>query len=472
MALVPLRSPVADTPRALSRPAAWLACAAVLSANLASADDEALGPAAAEPPPFLNARQPMPADFVARKKDGWYVTGFPAIGGDSEYGLSGGVQAQIYDNGARDSGFFPWTPYRKKIAAGATVATEGRQQAFVLMDVPSVLDTPWRLRFYGGYVHDERAPYFGVGTDTLGPLMYPGSSQTYARYRDYTDALDQTVNGQTWSHYIRYDRRQWLGSVNVEYSLLGGRLRPMLAFQLAHVDMEDYTGQEFSGAIEQPTKLYEDYTSGRITGWGGGWDNSMRFGLAYDTRDYEPDPTRGWLAQFLVAGYVPALGASAAYGHVTAQVSGWRPLLPETPGRLVLAGNAGYSFKFGVTPFYSMPGLAVPGNEVRHGLGGFYTLRGYNSDRFTGKVAAYATGELRWAFAEARFWKQHLKFAIAPFVDTGRVFNNAGDFSFDGWKISGGAGLRLAWNLATIISVDVGISGENTMIYAEIGHAF
>jgi hypothetical protein len=454
------------------RRTAWLtsACLALLPCGLLA--QEEVGPAAAEAPPFLSARDPMPPELLVRKKDGWYVTGFPALGGDSEYGISGGVQAQIYDNGPTNSAFFPWTPYRKKIAGGFTIASQGRQQAFVLMDVPSLADTPWRLRFYGGYVHDEKAPYFGVGTATLGPLAYPGSTETYSRYPDYVAALDEVVNGQTWSHYIRYDRRQWLGSVNLEYSLLGGRLRPMLAFQMAHISVEDYTGQEFDGGLEQPTHLYLDHQAGRITGFDGGWDNSLRFGLAYDTRDYEPDPTRGLLAQFLVAGYLPAFGDPQSYGHVTAQVSGYQPLLPSRSSRLVLAGNLGYSFKFGDAPFYAMPVLALPGNEIRHGLGGFYTLRGFNSDRFTGKVAAYTSGELRWNFAEARFWKQHLKFTLAPFVDAGRVFNSAGDFSLDDWKLSGGAGLRLAWNLATIISVDVGVSGENTMIYAEIGHAF
>ncbi len=444
---------------------------ALLGGNLALAQAEA-GPATAEPPPFLSARAPMPPEFLARKKDGWYVTGFPALGGDSEYGLSGGVQAQIYDNGPHDSAFFPWTPYRKKIAIGATVASEGRQQAFVVMDVPSLADSPWRLRFYGGYVHDERAPYFGAGTATLGPLTYPGSTEVYSRYPAYVDALNQVDNGQTWSRYVRYDRRQWLGSVNLEYSLLGGRLRPMLAFQLAHIEIEDYTGQDFSGALEQPTKLLEDYTAGRITGFEGGWDNSFRVGLAYDTRDYEPDPTRGILAQFLVSGYVPALGASQAYGQVTGQFTGFEPLLPRMTSRLVWVVNGGYSFKFGDVPFYALPGLALPSNEVRHGLGGFYALRGYNSDRFTGESVAYASTELRWTFAETKFLKQHLKFALAPFVDTGRVFDGALDFSLNDWKISGGAGLRLAWNLATIISVDVGVSGENTMIYAEVGHAF
>jgi hypothetical protein len=457
----------------MSRPRpAWLACVASLLSAASATGQEEVGPAAAEAPAFLRARAPMPAEFLERKKDGWYLTGFPALGGDSEYGISGGVQVQLYDNGPRESPFFPWTPYRKKFAAGATVASEGREQAFVLMDVPALFDTPWRLRFYGGYVHDEKAPYFGTGTSTLGPLTYPGSTQTYGRYPDYLDALEQVVNGETWARYVRYDRRQWLGSANLEYSLLEGRLRPMLAFQLAHIDVEDYTGQEIGGAIQQPTKLYLDHSRGAITGFEGGWDNSLRFGLAYDTRDYEPDPTRGLLAQFLVSGYVPALGAAQAYGQVTAQITGYQPLVPRHPTRLVLAGNAGYSFKFGDAPFYAMPGLALPSNEIRHGLGGFYTLRGFNSDRFTGKVAAYASTELRWSFAEARFWKQHLKFAVAPFVDAGRVFNNAGDFSLDDWKVSGGAGLRIAWNLATIISLDVGVSGENTMIYAEIGHAF
>lgn len=450
----------------------WLAATLCCLALPRAAAQQEVGPVAAEPPPFLSARNPMPPEYLARKKEGWYLTGFPAIGGDSEYGISGGVQIQLYDNGPGDSVFFPWTPYRKKVAVGATIAANGREQAFVLFDAPALRDTPWRVRVYGSYVSDERAPYFGIGTSTLGPLTYPGSPRTFSRYPPYEDALEQVVNGETWSRYNRYDRQQWIGSVNVEYSLLGGRLRPMFAFQASHMSVEDYTGRNLDGGIQQPTRLYTDNANGLITGFDGGWDNSFRFGMAYDTRDYEPDPTRGWLAQFLVSGTVPALGSSESYGQVTAQVSGYHPLIPERPSRLVLAGNLGYSFKFGDAPFYAYPVLALPGNELRRGLGGFYTLRGFNSDRFVGKVATYGSTELRWSFAEANFWKQHVKFAVAPFVDIGRVFNQAGDFSLNDWKVSGGAGLRIAWNLATIISVDVGVSGENTMIYAEIGHSF
>lgn len=465
--------PAAPAAKSAGRPpGAWavagLICAAV--PGIWAQDD--LGPAAPAAPEFLSARSAIPPELLTRKKDGWYVTGFPALGGDSEYGFTGGVQAQIYDNGPRDSAFFPWTPYRKKITGGATVATEGREQAFVTLDVPAVADTPWRVRVYGGYLHDERAPYFGVGSATLGPLTYPGSSQSYSQYRDYEGALDEVQDGQTWSRYDRFDRRQWLGSVNLEYALAGGRLRPMLAFAFSHLAVEDYTGQELDGGMQQPTHLFEDYASGRITGFNGGWDNSFRFGLAYDTRDYEPDPTRGMLAQFLVAGYVPGLGSSQTYGHVTGQFTGFAPLFPSHLSRLVWVVNGGYSFKFGDAPFYAMPLLPLPSNEVRHGLGGFYALRGYNSDRFTGKAGVYTSTELRWTFAEATFLKQHLRFTLAPFIDGGRVFDGALDFSLNHWKVTGGAGLRLAWNLATVISVDVGVSSENTMIYAEVGHSF
>ena len=69
-------------------------------------------------------------------------------------------------------------------------------------------------------------------------------------------------------------------------------------------------------------------------------------------------------------------------------------------------------------------------------------------------------------------WGQNLKPMLVPFVDAGRVFDKAGQFSLNDRKVSGGLGLRIAWNLATIISFEYGMGNEGGLFYMEIGHQF
>jgi hypothetical protein len=296
------------------------------------------------PPDYLSRRPPLPERLLKEKREGWYVTGFPAFGFDPEVGVTLGAQAQVYDDGPRDSPLFDYSPYRKKIAVGASYYFGGRQVAFVALDVPNIGDSPWRLTVSLNYQSDDFANYFGVGESTLGPLTYPGSTEEFTRYPDYVDAIDEDVGGTTWARYPYYQREQWAGSVNVEYNLLGGVLRPMIGFRCAHVAIQDYTGDEVDGAVEQPTHLFLDAEDGVITGFEGGWDNAIRLGVTYDTRDYEPNPTSGVLAQFMTTGSSEAWGADFNYGSLTAQVSGYVPLAHEHT-RLVLALNGGFSYK-------------------------------------------------------------------------------------------------------------------------------
>jgi hemolysin activation/secretion protein len=85
---------------------------------------------------------------------------------------------------------------------------------------------------------------------------------------------------------------------------------------------------------------------------------------------------------------------------------------------------------------------------------------------------AYANAELRWSFSEKVLWGQHLRFMLAPFVDTGSVFDSVGDTTLNHWKIDGGIGFRLAWNLSTIVSFDYGRSREGSQFFMELGHQF
>jgi len=430
---------------------------------------------AQEPPPppdFVNQKTPIPKETLDKKEEGWYVTGIPVIGIDPEVGPVLGLQAQVFDNGPRSSPFFAYAPYRRQIQAGAQSSTQGRYySAFVAYDQPYIDDTPWRLKSYVGYTVNKDRNYFGTGEQTLDRLHYPGEARSFSHFDDFKQAIERETGGITWSKYVSYQQRNFVGAFNFEYDLLGGLLRPLVGIQFGRIGVTDYTGRTDDGAIVQETKLAEDNRLGKILGFDGGWDNSLRIGLAYDSRDYEPDPTRGLLAQALVSGAMRPLGSEFNYGQATIGLTGYTPFVPGYD-RLVAVGNVLTAFRFGDVPFYAMNRLALPKDEVRTGLGGFPTLRGYNTNRFVGRTTVNADAELRWSFAEFTVFDQHLKTAAATFFDTGRVFDTNAGFSAERWKSCYGVGLRLAWNLATVISFDYGIGPEGALFFMQLGQPF
>jgi len=452
-----------------SRGVAALALLVGILARGAEAQDEGRTPA---PPDFLDRKPPLPKELLEKKSEGRYVTGIPLIGVDPEIGPVAGAQIQLYDNGPRASPFFAYAPYRQQIQAGAQTSIRGDyRSAFVTFDQTYIDDTPWRIKSYVGYTENNFRTYFGAGEETLEPLHYPGSSRTFSQFDDFKSAIKSTAGGITWAEYTAYHQRLFVGAFNFEYDLMGGLLRPLVGMQFGRVGVTDYTGRTMHDANEQETKLAEDDRLGKILGFDGGWDNSVRVGLAYDSRDYEPDPTSGILAQAFLSGALRAIGSEFDYGQATFGVTGYTPIIPSYD-RLIAVVNASYSVRFGDVPFYALNRLPLPKDEVRTGLGAFPTLRGYSSNRFVGDVTVGADAELRWSFREFVVWDQRLKTALATFVDVGRVFDSAGDFSTHDWKHSYGVGLRLAWNLATVISFDYGISPEGSLFFMQLGQPF
>jgi len=441
-------------------------------AAASAAQPDAPAPAVLPPPEVMRNKPPIPELLLKDKREGTYFTGLPLIGVTPESGVILGGTVQWYDNGSMDSPFFAYAPYRKKINLQIDVGTKGQQEYILEYDQPYIADSPWRVRASAAYLVYKFENYFGVGEATLGTLQFPGTpGVAYDRASDYFDALRVNRNGQIWARYNYYDRRQIAFAVNVERDYLGGLLRPLAGFQASYVDVRDYTGVEVDGAINQETKLKEDYRNGKILGFDGGWLNLLRVGLTYDSRDYEPDPTSGILAQALLEGAMRWLGAGSNFGHVTADLQGYHRLFPDLT-RLVLAGNVVYSAHFGDTPFFALPSLATPGNERKEGLGGWRTLRGYYGNRFVGNVAMLGSAELRWGPLDFTVLNQHIRPILVPFVDIGRVFDDVDRFSLNDWKVTGGVGLRIAWNLATVISFEYGIGSEGGLFYMEIGHKF
>jgi hypothetical protein len=433
-----------------------------------------------EPPPqvdrpdFMSNKPYLPEFLLRNKREGWYVTGFPAIGWDDEQGFAVGALAEVFDNGAKDDPFFRSTPYRTKLQLGVQFTSERVGRFIGHLDVPYILDSPYRLRVDTEIVRNPLRNYFGVGNDSMKRLNFPGQPGVgFEEFEDYQRALDQSVGGLTYANFNRWKSKEIPVTVSVERDLFGGLVRPLVGLRVLHIDVDDYTGRTVSAdsgrAVEQPTKLLTDFQSGRIIGLDGGWDNAFRVGLTFDTRDFEPNPTEGVLAQIAAELATRWLGSDNTYQQITTVVSGYHTLLDDF-GHLVFAGRAMYLMQFGQVPFFAMSILPLNTADVE-GLGGFNTIRGFKRKRFVGDSAVVANGELRWSFTEWEVWGQHLRPMLVPFVDAGRAYDGI-KLGFDGWKSSYGAGFRLAWNLSTIISFDYAFSDESRIFYLELGQAF
>ncbi len=430
-------------------------------------------------PDYTRNRPELPELILKEKAEGRYVTGLPLIGWDPDAGFKFGGIFNLFDNGPKEDPYFRISEYSQLFSVLALGSTGGVVKVLAAYDQPYIFDSPWRIRGALYFGRDPGANYFGIGNDSLN-LTFPGSAQSFSKYDDYRNALDQESGGFTFARYDQFKSRriELLGSA--EYDLVGGLLRPLIGFKVSRVSVGDFTGETVNAinaagqkvrAIQRNTHLQDDCLAGRVVGCGGGWDNYLKLGIVFDTRNFAPDPSLGLMTELTSELSHKLLGSSFNYGRLTASGRAFWKLFDWRKQQAVLAGRLIYSWQFGDIPFYSMNQLALTDGDVE-GLGGFSTLRGFHENRFIGPSSVLANIELRWSFIDFTILHQHIKLMVTPFLDTGRVFEDVGETSFGGWKTGGGAGLRVAWNLATIMSLDFGVSSEGTTLFMELGHQF
>ena len=57
-------------------------------------------------------------------------------------------------------------------------------------------------------------------------------------------------------------------------------------------------------------------------------------------------------------------------------------------------------------------------------------------------------------------------------VDIGRPYDSLRELTWRDWRPSYGAALRIPWNLATVVTIDYGVSAEDTGLYVNFNHIF
>jgi hypothetical protein len=483
------------------RGVAFVAALLALAGSARADPDEKPPEAAAATPapeelPFAIANEKRLEDEeLAGKKEGVFLTGVPDFSLDPLNGLGFGVEGYVtYDGSPRDP-FFAYTPYRSRVSVDAFITTKNQQALEVGFDAPYILDSPWRFRAVAGYANDPNQLYFGTTQQSsLRHLrsLYPARSPFAGRQTQTFDAYEENLAtvrpggpGEAAAVadnlYNYFRQRQAILNTSVERSILQSKVRLVAGFEAAYVDVTTYDGHDVKATdpatgqtVTVPngtTRLSEDAAAGKVRGTGHGFVDIVQVGAVYDTRDFEPDPTRGVFAEVTNELSAPPIGSRFAFDKLFVHAKGYQKVFGYAAQRLVVAGRAGLGYTFGSAPFFEYQDEWSTEGSIE-GLGGFHTLRGYKQARFLARMMAFSNLELRYRFARFSILGQEFGLMVVPFVDAGGVWNRLNTLTVDNLRISGGGGFRVAWNQSTIVSFDYGVSEEDHQLFVALGHAF
>ncbi|MFV8355788.1 Omp85 family outer membrane protein [Flavobacterium sp. XS1P32] len=450
--------------------------------------------------PFLEAQEKdtlsfvkskrMSNDDLLKKNEGTFFTGIPDFSSDPVTGFGFGVRSNVYWNGQRNNQLFPYTPYLAKLKVNAAYYTSNARELVMSLDIPYYKGTRWRFKVDFKAQQNPTNLYFGLKDATLGQLRLPSTPEggtTYSTYAEYDNARKILRPGEVGEASFvvdalsnRFRETEYMLNLKADYALGNGKWRVMGGYEIQHLSYKTFEGEEAEAINpitgEETTApngfslLRRDFEEEKISGLEGGWISILQTALIFDTRDFEPDPTKGYYFEIANEYSSNLIGSKFNFNKLFLQGKGfWK--LPFGK-RTVVASRIGVGTIFGSeAPFFEFQDQWSPDGSI-NALGGKQSLRGYRANRFLARSMWFTNLELRYRFLEAKLGKQRFAFGVAPFFDAGTVRDRWQDLNFTKIKFSYGAGLRIAWNQSTILSFDYGKSKEDGLFYIGIGQAF
>ena len=410
----------------------------------------------------LYAKPSLTQKQVEEKENGIYVTGLPIVNYDNDKGFGYGARVYLYNNGHKGDELFSLTPYKQQAFLQFFQTTNGWSYHKFHYDAPYINDSLFRITTDLTYEKNTQATYFGVTSASLQNLQ-DTNNKSYTKASDQEEALID----QGSEYYNRFLLVRPTFELNIARDLFGGLMRISGGVYVSKATIHDYNNTTVLDKHNQVSKLAEDKNT--IVGYGGGWDNALRVGLVYDSRDFAPNPKNGSIHDMTLEFYGKYTGSE--YTHQRYNFSTRNFFTPASLDFFTLALRGIYSVQAGDTPFYNKNQIVFADDQTT-GLGGLRSLRGYQQDRFVANVKVLGNVETRFNIYEAHTYGQSFEFMMVPFVDAGKVFDDVKETDLTNYKYTVGAGMRIAWNQATIIMIDYGQSVEDSGLYINFGHIF
>lgn len=409
-------------------------------------------------------------------KKGWNMGVLPALGYDSNLGMLYGGIVNLFDYG--DGTRYP--DYNHNLYLQLSAYTKGSMDAIAYFDSYTLIPEKHftaRLSFN----RNQAYPFYGLN----------GANTNYN-----SDLEDKTANDYLTSVFYRYDRSLVKADVILQDKIADTHFNWMAGADLGWYDISEVNVDKLNENADDeeliPTgveNLYDKYVA-----WGliseeeknGGFDNSLKVGLVYDTRDRLTNPMKGIWTEAILRGSPKFLGNEENFGRFSLIHRQYFTIVKE---KLSFAYRLWYEQAFGNTPFYSAAYLTT--SNYFEGFGGANTMRGLLMNRVAAKSSAIGNFELRWKALPFRLMNQNFYLGLNAFVDAGKVFkgydldmtnvsatDQATYFSNDYKNIfsTAGAGLKLVMNENFVISADYAKSFDENYgpggMYVLVGYMF
>lgn len=179
-----------------------------------------------------------------------------------------------------------------------------------------------------------------------------------------------------------------------------------------------------------------------------------RASFHYDTRDNLTTPTDGTaITAYAELNQNVRNGDHPVYSRYEVEV---KKLFPSESKRAILVVRLDLQATIGdQVPFFE-----------QSSLGGQNNLRGYGVDRYIDKNLLAASVEERIHITRTKIAGVAADFEVAPFLDTGQVFNSYQDLSFKDYRMTPGIGFRGIVRPNVVGRIDYGFSKEGGAIFA------
>jgi outer membrane protein assembly factor BamA len=292
------------------------------------------------------------------------------------------------------------------------------------------------------------------GVQWISDLSYlPNSAATFYGYNGYEsvynkDWMDNKLSSDIYRSrmFYRYQKNQFRFKNDFQGKLSGDHLKwsAGLAFQdfttsSVNIAKLNKGKKELLPSIDEMPGLFERYQALGIIPADevkGGWINTLKAGLTWDSRDNRPNPMKGLWTEIGIAVAPKFMGNNWGFSKLYIIHRQYFTLIEKDLSfvyrlgyQSTISGHAPYFFESEVI-------TSRLTGATSEGLGGSKTLRGILLDRVVGDAFFMGNVELRWKPLYFKFLKQDCYLGLNGFYDFGRVTK----------------GIRLPANLQTTVS--------------------
>ncbi len=347
-------------------------------------------------------------------REGWRFGGaLPAITYDSNLGFQYGALVEFYNYGKPSV----YPDYLDHTYTEVSRYTKGSGIYRMMYETNHLLGKTY-FSIDVSYLPDKAYDFYG----------FNGYESIFNS--DWTDNELESPPYKT-AMYYRLERNQFRVKSDLQGKLAGEHIKWSAGFafnnfSISEVDIDKINeGKDdpLPSNTEQPGlyKLYQDLMLISDNEADGGWVNTVKAGVMWDSRDNRSNPMKGLWTEIGIEFAPDFMGNDWAFSKLYFTHRQYFTLIPED---LSFAYRLGYQTTItGDVPFFYQSQVITSRltGATNEGLGGSSSLRGVLRNRVVGDGFVYGNFELRWKPIYFKFMKADWYIGTNLFYDIGRV---------------------------------------------------